>query len=95
MGTAFLFIMQTSQAVVESALKIASITYGGLLGTFFLGILFKKPKETDAIVGFLAGIAILVFLFIDKNIAWTWWTFIGCATTILVGNLTAAVRKEI
>jgi len=95
MGTAFLFIMQTSQAVVEIALKIASITYGGLLGTFFLGILFKKPKETDAIVGFLAGIAILVFLFIDKNIAWTWWTFIGCATTILVGNLTAAVRKEI
>ncbi len=94
MGTAFLFIMQTSQAVVEIALKIASITYGGLLGTFFLGILFKKPKEIDAIVGFVAGVAILVFLFIDKSIAWTWWTFIGCATTIIVGNLSAMVRKE-
>lgn len=94
MGTAFLFIMQTSQAVVEIALKIASITYGGLLGTFFLGILFKKPKEIDAIVGFLAGVAILVFLFIDRSIAWTWWTFIGCATTIIVGNLMVAVRKK-
>jgi SSS family transporter len=94
MGTAFLFIMQTSEAVVEVALQIASITYGGLLGTFFLGVLFKKPKEIDAITGFLAGIAILVFLFIDRSIAWTWWTFIGCTTTLLVGNASAILRKR-
>ena len=37
-----LFFMNTSQAVVELALSIASFTYGGLLGTFLLGVLFKR-----------------------------------------------------
>ena len=38
------FFMNTTQTVVELALSIASFTYGGLLGTFLLGLLFKRPK---------------------------------------------------
>ncbi|TAK53765.1 MAG: sodium:solute symporter, partial [Bacteroidetes bacterium] len=40
-GGAMLFA-DTKNPVVELGLKIASFTYGGLLGTFFLGLLFKK-----------------------------------------------------
>ncbi len=36
--SAFIF-MESSKAVVEVALSIASFTYGGLLGTFLLGII--------------------------------------------------------
>ncbi len=82
--TAFLF-MNTSDAVLEIALAIASLTYGGLLGTFLLGVLFKTPKEKDAIIGFTAGLLMMVFVFFFTKIAWTWYTFIGSATTILVG----------
>ncbi|MCF7902521.1 MAG: sodium:solute symporter, partial [Candidatus Marinimicrobia bacterium] len=48
--------------VVEIALGSASITYGGLLGTFLLGVLFKGPKHTSAIVGFSAGIAVMLLI---------------------------------
>ena len=58
--SAFLF-MNSNKAVVELGLSIASFTYGGLLGTFLLGIFFKKMKQTDAIIGFAAGISGMVF----------------------------------
>ncbi len=41
--SAFIF-MESSKAVVELALSIASFTYGGLLGTFLLGLSNKKIK---------------------------------------------------
>ena len=82
--TAFLF-MNIAGSVLEVALQISSFTYGGLLGTFLLGVLFKKPKERDAIIGFTAGLLSLVVVFLFTDIAWTWYTFIGSATTVLVG----------
>jgi SSS family transporter len=82
--TAFLF-MNIAGSVLEVALQISSFTYGGLLGTFLLGVLFKKPQEKDAIIGFTAGLLALVVVFLFTNIAWTWYTFIGSAMTVVVG----------
>jgi Na+/proline symporter len=87
-GTAFIF-MNLSTAVVEVALSIASITYGGLLGTFLLGVMFKRPNQNNAIIGFTAGLMIMVYVFFFTSIAWTWFTFIGSITTIIVGNISA------
>ncbi len=91
--TAFLF-MNTSDAVLEIALAIASLTYGGLLGTFLLGVLFKSPKEKDAIIGFTAGLLVMVFVFFFTPIAWTWYTFIGSATTVVVGYYSTYFTKK-
>jgi len=77
----------TKNPVVELGLKIASFTYGGLLGTFFLGLLFKKINQRDAFIGFICGIISMVLVLQFTNIDFTWHTFIGCSVTILVGNL--------
>jgi len=92
-ATAFIFI-ESSQSVVEIALQIASVTYGGLLGTFLLGVIFKKPTQRDAIAGFTAGLLILVCLFFFSPIAWTWYTFIGSGTTVIVGLLSERVFRK-
>ncbi len=91
-AVAIFFISNTSQALVELALSIASVTYGGMLGTFLLGALFKRPAQADAIIGFAAGILAMAVVFSLKSVAWTWYTFIGCAITVLVGNLSAYIR---
>ena len=52
-GGAMLF-RDAKNPVVEIGLSIASFTYGGLLGVFFLGLFFKKVAEKDAISGFIA-----------------------------------------
>ncbi|GJQ21199.1 MAG: sodium:solute symporter [Bacteroidia bacterium] len=89
---AAVFFMETSQTVVELALSIASFTYGGLLGTFLLGVLFKKPGQTEAMIAFSAGILVMVVVILFQLVAWTWYTAIGVCVTVSVGSLLAGVR---
>jgi SSS family solute:Na+ symporter len=93
-GGALLFT-DTRNPVVELGLRIASFTYGGLLGTFFLGLLFRRTNQADAFVGFLAGIAAMSAVISVTTVAWTWHTFIGCLVTLAVGNASAAIRHSV
>jgi solute:Na+ symporter, SSS family len=92
-ASAFLF-MNSSQAVVVLGLSIASFTYGGLLGTFLLGIFFKKIKQIDAIIGFACGITGMIFIIYFTKIAWTWYTIIGVIITITVANIVSLFTKQ-
>jgi Na+/proline symporter len=87
--------MESPQAVVELALSIASFTYGGLLGTFLLGLLNKHARQEDALAGFIAGIFVMISVISLKLVAWTWFTLIGVIATLLIGGfLTALSQRE-
>jgi Na+/proline symporter len=90
-GGAMLF-RDTKNPVVELGLSIASFTYGGLLGTFLLGLFFKYLKQIDALIGFIAGIIGMVFVIYFTKVAYTWYTIIGVITTIFIANLIYFVR---
>lgn len=92
-GGAMLFT-DTKNPVVELGLKIASFTYGGLLGTFFLGLLFRKTNQKDAYIGFVAGLLTMVYVIFFTKIDFTWHTFIGCIATIAVGNISRIIRRK-
>lgn len=85
-GGAMLFT-DTKSPVVELGLSIASFTYGGLLGTFLLGIFFKKINQSEAILGFIAGIMVMVYIIKFTTIAYTWYIIIGVSVTIIVANI--------
>lgn len=91
--SAFIF-MESPRAVVELALSIASFTYGGLLGTFLLGLLNKKAKQEDALAGFASGIFVMIAVISLKLVAWTWYILIGVSVTLLVGSLLSSLTKE-
>jgi len=91
---AAVFFMTTSQTVVELALSIASFTYGGLLGTFLLGVLFKRPVQEDALAAFVAGILVMVTVISLKLVAWTWFTLIGVIVTLSVGTLLSRLARN-
>jgi SSS family transporter len=92
-GSAIMF-MQSPQAVVELALSIASFTYGGLLGTFLLGVLFRRPTLRHAIPAFLTGIAVMIYIILFTSIAWTWYTLLGTTVTICTGLLLTRLWKK-
>lgn len=77
--------------VVEIALGIASYTYGGLLGAFLLGLISKKAKQRDAIVGFVTALVMMTVVIRTVQIAWPLYTVVGSLTTILVGVLMGEV----
>jgi len=82
-----IFFKESSEAVVVIALSIASFTYGGLLGTFLLGVLNKKARQEDALAGFVGGIFIMVTVITLKLVAWTWFTLVGVIATLIIGSI--------
>src|SRR5690349_315685 len=68
-GGALLFPQNQQTPVVVIALSIASFTYGGLLGGFFLGILWRRAAQIDAIIGMSIGILAMAFIVFARQIA--------------------------
>lgn len=55
--------------VVVIALSIASFTYGGLLGGFFLAMMWRRAVQRDAIVGMSVGIAAMSLVVFARPLA--------------------------
>jgi solute:Na+ symporter, SSS family len=91
---AALFFMNSPQTVVELALSIASFTYGGLLGTFMLGLFVKEAKQEDALAAFTSGIFIMITVISLNLVAWTWFTLIGVFATVLIGTLLTYLNRK-
>ena len=64
--TAALLYRQQGTPVVVVALSIASFTYGALLGGFFLGILWRRAIQRDAILGMAVAIFVMSFIVFAK-----------------------------
>jgi Na+/proline symporter len=88
------FFMSSPQAVVELALSIASFTYGGLLGTFLLGLVNKKATQEDALAGFTAGIFVMISVIALNLVGWTWFTLLGVIVTVAVGTLLSKLSNN-
>ena len=93
MAVAIAFI-NLKGTVVETALGIASYTYGGLLGTFLLGLFYKKAKQKDAITGFFFALITMIILIRSIKIAWPLYTLVGSITTVLVGIISSNLFKK-
>ena len=87
-GGAMLFT-DTTSPVVELGLRIASFTYGGLLGTFFLGLFSRTASTRDAIAGLCTGLVAMALVISCTATDYTWHTLIGCSATLIAGNLSA------
>jgi SSS family solute:Na+ symporter len=103
-GGALLFPDNPQTPVVVIALSIASFTYGALLGGFFLGILWKRARQRDAILGMSVGIAAMALIVFARRltgimpwlepagrIAWPWYVLIGTTITFAVGVLSSYI----
>ncbi|MBB4929560.1 SSS family transporter [Lipingzhangella halophila] len=79
----------TDDPVVELGLSVASLTYGGLLGAFFLGLWVRRARQLDAIIAFCVAVLTMVWLFLFQPdlVGFTWYTGIGLAIVVGLGFL--------
>lgn len=87
----------SDQPVVELALSIASITYGGLLGTYILGGLARRARQRDAITALVVSTIVMVVVVLGKpgplaSLAWPWYVPLGLTITLLVGYVSSRAR---
>lgn len=80
-GGALLFRQQGTPVVVI-ALSIASFTYGALLGGFFLGWLWRRAIQRDAIIGMSVGIIVMSVVVFAKQLIPVFPGMAGTLTTL-------------
>lgn len=85
-GFACLFTDTHSQ-VVLLGLGIAGYTYGALLGAFLLGLLVRRANGRDAVIAFLATMAVMTGVVRSYALAFTWYVPLGVLVTLAVGGL--------
>src|SRR6059036_2377621 len=77
--------------VVQLALSIVSITYGGLLGTYLLGGLWPRARQRDVIAAILVSVAVMTPVVLGvpwralPGLAWWWYVTLGTGVTVVVG----------
>ena len=67
----------TSKALVEIGLSIASVTYGGMMGIFVMGRVFRDFDDRAALAGMAAGIAATATAAITTQLFWLWFVVLG------------------
>jgi solute:Na+ symporter, SSS family len=99
-GGAMLFPNRRTPVVVL-ALSIASLTYGGLLGTYLLGGLWPRARQRDVIGAVLVGVLVMTPVVLGvpfrwlPDLAWPWYVPLGTAVTVAVGMLSSLVGQPV
>jgi SSS family transporter len=81
-------LQQTTRSALGTALAVASLINGPILGVFFLGAT-KRAGTTSALVGMTAGIIAVGIVAFATKVAWPWYAVVGSLVTFGVGMLAA------
>ena len=80
------------RSVLDAGLAVLSYTSGSVLGAFLLGTLVPSVEEGPAFIGMVAGLMVMTVVWGWTTVAFTWYVFIGAATTTLVAWLTQRLK---
>ena len=83
--------MKTGESALNLALSVASLINGPILGVFLVGTFLKKARETHALIGMAASIAVMLYILLATPIAWTWYALFGSLTTLIVAFIATLV----
>lgn len=81
-------------SALSNALSVASLINGPILGVFLVGAFLRRVSQPPALIGMVASIAVMVYVFSQTTIAWTWYVFLGSLVTCLVAWLASFAFAE-
>jgi solute:Na+ symporter, SSS family len=79
---------QTQRAALNTALSVASLINGPVLGVFFLGAT-KRADTRAALTGMFAGIVAVALVAFATPVAWPWYAVVGSVVTFGAGMIAA------
>ena len=82
-----LVVRHQARSALDQALSIASLINGPVLGVFLIGTFLRRVSQPPALIGMLASIVSMLYIFFATTIAWTWYVFLGSSITLAVAWL--------
>jgi Na+/proline symporter len=74
-------------SALSQALSIASLINGPVLGVFLVGTFLRRVSQPPALIGMVASICAMLYVFFATKIAWTWYVLLGSLITFIVAWL--------
>lgn len=71
--------------ILEAAILISNLFGGSLVGTFLMGMLFRRVTARGALVGMLCGFASAVWLWLGTDVAALWYGFFSMLVVFATG----------
>jgi Na+/proline symporter len=69
------------QSVLDAGLSVLSLTTGPVLGAFLVGVFTRRVESAAMIAGMSVGALVLVTLWWNASVGWTWYALIGSSVT--------------
>ena len=85
-------LQNTQRSALATALAVASLINGPILGVFFLGM-SKRGGTSAALTGMVCGLAAVIVVWLRTPVAWPWYTVVGSLTTWIVGSIAANLSR--
>jgi len=80
--------------LLETALTIVSLPLGSLLGLFLLGTFDRRATANGALAGMIAGLVVILSVFLYSSVAFTWFFMIGSLVTLAVGAAASRIIPQ-
>ncbi len=82
-----------TKSVLNTALSIASLPYGAMLGAFLLGVLTKRANQKGVMTGMALSLAFMLMVWLETTLAWTWYVLAGTTVCFVVGYGVSLIGK--
>jgi Na+/proline symporter len=80
-----------TKSVLNTALSIASLPYGAMLGAFLLGVLTRRANQRGVMTGMAVSLVCMLCVWYFTALAWTWFVLAGTTVCVAVGYAVSAL----
>jgi SSS family transporter len=91
--------------VVQLALSVVSLTYGGLLGTYVLGGAWPRARQIDVLIAIAVSVGLMAPIVLGAvipgfpwhwlpGLAWPWYVALGTVVTVAAGVVSSTVGRS-
>jgi SSS family solute:Na+ symporter len=87
-----LALRHQTESALSTALGVAALINGPILGVFLLGAMRRGGPRT-ALIAMSIGLAVVLWVRFATAVAWPWYTVIGALTTVAIGAVTSRFER--
>jgi SSS family solute:Na+ symporter len=88
------FLTRKNTSVLNAAFALRGLTSGALLGSLMLTLLWRKGRSTPVVVGMLAALGVMTWVFLSGKVFWPWYTLIGTVVALSIAWMARAVMRH-
>jgi SSS family transporter len=91
------YLSRQSESILNVAFSLSGLTNGAMLAGLLLVIWWKKGSAAPLIIGMISSLGFMTWLLVRhrSDVAWPWFTLIGCTVAIVVAMVVRAVSKPV